>query len=193
MKSLVTIYNPNSSPVVIGDFLFNTGIPVVVYRNTEIFGDEDNVAALISHVNGQPEDVEGDFPLVLVAITFDGSTLSPVDATATINNLASQFKIMANKQSYSLAYWWNQTSCQDMLDGMQKQLDQFDFGGPEVMVPRVAVMEKALMTVTMLNAGFLRDALDAINQVQPDTDFDFLSAQRLGQFKALFTSALEMD
>lgn len=193
MKSLVTIYNPNPSPVTIGTFLFTSGVPVVVYRNTELFGDDNNIAALVSHFNGQPEDVAGESPLVLVGISFDGSALSPFEATKTVNALSGEYKQAVARESYSLAYWWNRESCRDMMDGLQKQLDQFNFNGPEVTVPRVDVMEQALATITMLNAGYLGDALDAINQVQPGTEFDFLSATRLGQFKALFTSALETD
>ena len=193
MESLVAIYNPNSSPVVIGTFLFTSGVPVIIYRNTEMFGDENNAAALIAHINGVPEDVAGDNPLLLLASSFDGSTLSPDEAVNTINTLSNEYKQAVARGSYSMAYWWNRVSCDDMLDGMQKQLNGFDWTNPDVHIDRVTVMEKALMTVTCLNAGFLADELDAINVVQPDGDFEFLSATRLGQFKALFTSALETE
>jgi len=177
----MVLVNTTADIITHGDFHFHPGIPVMVFRNADFYGDE-YVLAPVQHDLFEGKLVGKDVNMV---------DLSMDDAIQLTTQLSGEVRATRATPSFSFAFSWNRASCVAMLDGMQKQIDTFDFDAPEVTVPRMVVMEKSLMVVTMLNAGFLGDALDAFDNVQPDTSNDFLSPYRVGVFQALFDSALK--
>jgi hypothetical protein len=161
---------------------FNQGVPVVVYRNTELIDDPETFGRFLSHLNGG-------LPLLL-SFSFDGSQLTKEQATETMNYLVNSRREKAAASTYSTNMDWNRETCLDLLDGMRRNLDSFDFTAPGVHVTRAMVIGKAAVVLSCLACAFLEDATAALNGVTPDGDDDFLSAGRLGQIQALFTSAI---
>lgn len=179
MKSLVSIVNTGAEET-IGSIVFSTGIPKVVYRNSGLFSDAENVGRITGYLSS------GQF----VGYTLSGTANTPEDSIEEVNALFNQANAFKSLPSYSFEYHWNKATCSDMLDGFKKQIDLFDFSGVSVTVPRVEVIRKSDGILTCLSVGYLQDASAEINSLTPDGDDDFLSDAQIWQFIALFNSAL---
>jgi len=177
-KSVVMVVNTGTEETLAG-ITFPSGVPVVVYRDSTLYGDSEAVGKLIGFL------ADGYF----VGISFNGTPNTPDESIETVNFLNNQYSSIKELPSYSFAYHWNKATCVDMLDGLQKQLGQFDFSDPSVTVSRLAVIRKADYTISCLAAGFLYDATEEIKSIVPDGDTEFLSAARMAQFVSLFESA----
>ena len=179
MKSLVSVVRVSGTDEPLGGLSFPIGVPVVVYRNKNLFQvGEDFGKFTIQVADGQ-----------LVGYSFNGNANTVEETLETANALVNEHIEYAGKSSYSVDYWWAKATCLDMSDGLRKQLNLFDFDDPGVTRDLASTLTEIEPTLTYLNAGMLDFATVIIDAVAPDTDDDFLSPARLGQFKALFASA----
>jgi hypothetical protein len=131
MKSLVMIINTSPDIIDLDGYEFKPGEPVMVYRNRNYFITGDRYGKVSALLN------MGTF----LGISFNGTPNTPEDSVRTANLLNDE--AMKPNDSYTTDYEWHRSTCIDMLDGFQKQLNQFDWTAPEVTVPRVDVLRRA--------------------------------------------------
>lgn len=177
MKSIVAAVNLTGSWTC-GNLTFPAGTPVVLYRNSTIFGNGANVGALLGrHAAGK-----------LLVVSYGGEQLTGQQLQETANFLLQESHRCATLPTFTPGQAWRSACCADLLDGMQRQLDIFDWAQPGIL-SRFDVLRVAQPCLNLLACGFLPDATVEINNIIPGTDADFLSAARLEQFKQLFASA----
>jgi len=179
MKSLVSIVNITGATITLFAMDFEPGVPVMVYRNKNVFTPGQDFGLLLYHVQAGE----------MVGYTLDGEANTAAEMSVTLDTLKNELLSYQNRGSYSPEYHWKKASCYDLIDGLTKQLDEFDFGGAGVTVSEFDTLNKIDPTLTFLNGGMLGYAKKILDGTTPDTDNDFLSAARLAQYSALFGSA----
>jgi len=175
MSSLVTAVNVSDTVINIDTVELPVGVPVIIYRAKAIF--RENVGAFISYLVDSKIDT----------YDFDNNKNSITDSIAIATLIHNQ--MMLTPEGYSGDRGYMLIACNDLLDGLKKQLDAFDFTAPGVTVSRAATVAKAHDTLMLLSCGFLSDATEAVQNIEPDTDSDFLAAARLQQYTQLFMAA----
>ncbi len=179
MKSIIAAVNLSGLWECAG-ITFPVGKPVVIYRNQKLFGKGANVGALLGRVAENK----------LLVVAYAGEQLTAQQVQETANYLLQQVHQCAAASSFSDGYHWRKACADDMLDGMLRELNAFDWSKPDIL-PRHGVLSVAAPCLTLLACGFLQDARNELSAVIPGTDADFLSAARLEQFLQLFDSALQ--
>ena len=175
MKSVIKIVNVTSEAISVGSINFPAGEPVLVYRNKDLF---------LNH-SGKLSELftEGS----LVSYDFEGNNNTISETVKTISDIHNQLLYL--NSGFSGNYGYLKTVCSELLDGFKKQIDAFDFTAEGVTATRETVIDKSQKVLTLLSVGFLHDATVALGNISPDTDADFLSSTKLGEFTSLFMSA----
>ena len=181
-KSLVSVVNITGSTKTIVDaaqgleVAFPHATTVVVYRNQKYFRSGEFLGRLTGHL------AAGTF----IGYSFNGSAQSAEDSVEMANVLCNELNDQS--PSYSTNYWWNRHSCLDMLDGLKKQMDIFDWTAA-VKQPEDFFTD-AHEALTALNSGYLDIATSKLQAVPAETEAtEFFTQERKDQFIALFLSA----
>jgi hypothetical protein len=179
-KSIVTFVNTTGVEYAIGGVAFLPGTPVVIYRRKSIFGDPDACSNLLEKIaNG-----EG------VAHSFNATVTPLEDARDTVAQVNSEFGRSQIDPSFSIDYSWLKLACCEMVDGLKKQVDAFDWEAVGVTISKIEFYTTAHPVVTALVAGYLDIATALLEEVPTQSEPEFFTQTRKSQFMALFNSAL---